>query len=1040
MSRKVDYWGLTGERSHSAIRAYQSKYSSWISQTKVEWIGPWERYFYDETAPSSYFFNYRQACFSDITSCTSLSCKYNGETKNSTVVSYQGGEILLPENKSSMTITGELTINYLFPEYVFDEKLEFPFFQAAQSMTIAGKCLKIEPLRYWLGVPSVGVGLGQTMSYQATFNYTRGGLFEVSHIPMFVVNKSQVHGDHWDNFQGTGQPHVTFTIGSFHHPFVYLYLDAPPCREEDKYIIGVNSDNDNQNTCEVFFNGKKVKEPVVDSEELSSVTDEGEITADDDLVPCHMNVSDAFEGGTFSLRKEGPVRVWLTPHKTKLLLDDNKPEITNLPLEGNGDFNVNDTLYIEGVETGEARLYLNVERNGKSESASIKMTLINVPLIPDYNHDRKVDKKDEEYASKLLTYCFWTNDDDDSGDTGGKDIPGEGFPDAESEFMSINSGVIDGTRDLVDWFPVFIDLKSTLTAIDASEYRFVLTSKSTNNFNMVFTDLKPGNAGDYLTVKKEADDLLKKYVTDFGELGVELPESFISAIKERGQGVILIEARKETDWPLQLKIFDEAGELIYVKELPIKISGVEKMFNRVDLISSLARGSLADEDIILAENTPHEYLQIDKDFVFIYGYSVNQQGGRGWLSENFKRMYWSGNLARYWGVTWLGYETKIGDLFTRNFHLNVLNALHTAPYLKELINRKINSRVILAAHSLGVMLSSKAVLDGANVEKYFMIDGAVAIEAFDGHAEYVIDMQHPDWEGYDDRLFSSEWHKLFTSQYNWEKKDARSSLTWRDFFSGVLEKTDVYNFYSSGEEVLAKHDYFRHPDMWDVSGIDKDDWWEVVLELLKGGNLYEGTWAWALQEKLKGRHKYDGWMGSPWGGWGLNLDDYSMISLDTDYLKSYLILYPDIDFEITPLPPEKADEEDEISNDELRKKPFFKKGGEKWDDLYVPESSKKPDKGSQSAKDNQFELLAEFFPARTLPVGANEVQKINQFYGKNKNFDMNEQMKNDNNDWPQERIISQWERDWRHNDIRVVSYLYVNKVFIEFVKIGVLNK
>ncbi len=78
-------------------------------------------------------------------------------------------------------------------------------------------------------------------------------------------------------------------------------------------------------------------------------------------------------------------------------------------------------------------------------------------------------------------------------------------------------------------------------------------------------------------------------------------------------------------------------------------------------------------------------------------------------------------------------------------------------------------------------------------------------------------------------------------------------------------------------------------------------------------------------------------------------------------------------------------------------------------------------------------LLATAMPALTLPTGANTVEI---FKDNNKNFDMPIQFKNDQNDWPSNRIP----KDWHHSDIKEVAYTYIYNLFDKFVSLGGLNQ
>jgi len=124
--------------------------------------------------------------------------------------------------------------------------------------------------------------------------------------------------------------------------------------------------------------------------------------------------------------------------------------------------------------------------------------------------------------------------------------------------------------------------------------------------------------------------------------------------------------------------------------------------------------------------------------------------------------------------------------------------------------------------------------------------------------------------------------------------DGRSGLTWRGRFQDVAQLTQLYNFYSSGEEVLENRNDDSDPWITDIASL------QLRLPVFKlPVNWLVGRYAWALQEVLKGRvteSDFDGFfastyriggkgvalaldlaglragnlMGSKYGGWGFN--------------------------------------------------------------------------------------------------------------------------------------------------------------------------
>ncbi|MBI4697765.1 MAG: alpha/beta hydrolase [Nitrospirae bacterium] len=225
-----------------------------------------------------------------------------------------------------------------------------------------------------------------------------------------------------------------------------------------------------------------------------------------------------------------------------------------------------------------------------------------------------------------------------------------------------------------------------------------------------------------------------------------------------------------------------------------------------------------------------------KNFVFLHGYNVNGQQARGWQSEMFKRMFWSGSKARFWGVTWYGWYSQVDAdpliHFTANFYENVLNAFKTAEAFKNFLAASVPGEKIVAAHSLGNMVVSSAISDyNARIDKYFLINAAVALEAFKGKEAPSDDLIPSLWSPYNPRLRASEWYKLFKGQI---PIDHREELTWRDRFA-VMNNVMVYNFFSEGDEVVS-------------------NWWQ-------------------LGERLKGSVP----IASPYGGWAFNFADWGPI-------------------------------------------------------------------------------------------------------------------------------------------------------------------
>jgi hypothetical protein len=609
-----------------------------------------------------------------------------------------------------------------------------------------------------------------------------------------------------------------------------------------------------------------------------------------------------------------------------------------------------------------------------------------IALSTDANRDGVIDGTftGPDHTSAQQPWRFWINDDNDWGELGGTDIA-EGGKRADGNWS--RSLTIDGVRDLVDFFPVYLDIGSVVSALPPGPTVQYLLRQDDSALNFAYTELRADQFRQYLTDLTVARSLGSAATLQIPAAGVSLDATFLNQIPAEGKGLILVEASAKTSQPLILEVRQD-GHPVAQAALYLSIDGVEKMFRHHNLIERAfppqrdgLPSRLADADV------PNEPLSNGKNFVFVHGYNVNPSQGRGSFAEWFKRLYWSGSHARFYGVTWKGYESqwKIGDrgLVTPNYHRNVNNAFRTAPWLADFL-LSLPGENTLAGHSLGNLVVLSALSDwSAPIANYFMIDAAVAIEAVEGSAAHNPAMAHPAWADYDERLWASEWHNR-----SFPERDYRRQLTWRDRLAN-FRTTQVYNFYSSGDEVLAEH--VGPPP-------------SVPLALFQETLLYglfspepRGSYVWAWQEKMKGRTAGNWVLGSNHGGWGFNTPDYGGWT-----------------------PAQAA----QLSDEQLRQRPFFDLSYDP--DLYGAN-------GSPYAQANGNRLLSDAFPARTLPVGANEVARLSPQGQPSRNFDMNTEYKNG---WPFDRPS---DNRWLHSDVRQVAYMFIYRLFDSFVTLGELR-
>jgi transglutaminase-like putative cysteine protease/pimeloyl-ACP methyl ester carboxylesterase len=640
-------------------------------------------------------------------------------------------------------------------------------------------------------------------------------------------------------------------------------------------------------------------------------------------------------------------------------------------------------------------------------------------LIPDYNHDRKIDDSDRLRAELGDPFYFWVNDNYDFGDVGGDGIPGSDTPDG-------GSFGVNGTRDLIDLFPVYLDLKDLLN-VWGPNYKYVLrqTGGFTTDINLVETDLEPANSGRYLApIGNGATEPFitlsnaKKYPV--GSEGYVLSPDMLNRIVN-GKGVVLLEGVHPSQNPLLLEVH-KGSTTVYSMSLNLSIDGVEQMFRHKNLIQAIgasnaplmesgsigehhAKGGEMDRIKVSHFANLKHFSGFDascdnKYVVMLHGANVNGQDARGWHAELFKRLYWAGSKAHFVGISWYSNEGMGWEYYPK-----VVHAFDTAAVLGPALGEVagISAPVTLIAHSLGNMVVSSYLADHyklqsptnrPNVVSYLMLNSAVAIEAFLGdyeqYAENKLDetfgsehdnnhMFHSDWVGYRKIFAASEWHQLFGTD------DGRRYLTWRNRFAVLPSGIKYISYYSKGEDVLASY-AGTQPSPVEIADF----------------NL--GANSWVLQEKWKGRPL--GLGGAGYMGWGFNLLDPKY----NPYLQGHLgaaeanLLLTD--------------------NEQLIPTPFFLNVATPGvADVLFSELLVEP----AEIKLDYNKLMASAIPALTTATGGWAGGDLNNRFSV---FDMN-QLKNDDL-WPRDN------KKWTHSDVKNVAFPFVYGVLDDLVKKGAL--
>ena len=644
--------------------------------------------------------------------------------------------------------------------------------------------------------------------------------------------------------------------------------------------------------------------------------------------------------------------------------------------------------------------------------------LVPVDIIPDFNRDGQINADDKNKVTEAEPFRWWINDDDDTTEARGVgDTPGQASPDYANT-------KVDSSRDLVDFFPLHIDLKDMLKDMPADKFEYYLAHDggAFNFFEAV--DIKSDGTNDvngsgaFIRNLSLAQTYGEKSVQQITSEGTKLSNELLAAIRGYESGVVLLEGRSSTQEPIKLKVKPiGGGDLITIAEFPVSISGVEEMFRYVNL-RGLAGGDIGTH--ASRKGQPSNYsdsLTNGKYVAQMHGFNVDAKNGRGWSAEVFKRLHQLGSQARFIGMAWHGNPSSDIPYLNLDYHQAVYNAFKTSKSLASELSFASGDLTIIG-HSLANMVISSAVKDyGFTPNRYFIVNGAVPIEAFDPDQTAVPDvdsmelnMTEAEWIPYDRKFYASSWHELFASS------DNRSQLTWKNQFSGV--SSVAYNFYSPGDEVVSNS---PGGETVTIAIIDQ------IGSVTQGtGGLKSHTWV--FQELAKGGKNilppylfYE-----PQGGWGFHYNPPSLTNTPTPWEQGYW--KDDNLFLQTKRMYTNAEALAEISDDDLKEKPFFYPFENR--DLFDPAEGS----GIAGQEEIQWRVLGTAIPATTFGMAVNAVPRISQEAGEERNFNMMN-MK-EQGQWPQVRLNSGLAGNWLHSDFRDVGLSYVLPMYEKIIDIG----
>ena len=518
--------------------------------------------------------------------------------------------------------------------------------------------------------------------------------------------------------------------------------------------------------------------------------------------------------------------------------------------------------------------------------------------------------------------------------------------------------------------------------------------------------------------------------------GMTLSNTFMEAL-EQERGILLLEYAEKTTRPRLLEIWKGSNKITTIK-FHCKAMGVEDMFRHVNLSDAVGEAIHVPSRTGEPDNFPDSETN-NKAFVMIHGYyqgsdqaQANQQVQRGFYSEIFKRMHNAGSRAKYVAVTWHS-ATKL------DYHKAAYNAFKTRALVKGRLAFLGANEVTVAAHSLGNVVTSNAVVhEGFSPENYFLINAAAPTGSYlddNGSVPAAMKtaMTEKNWKTYDSKFHSPNWHARFPAT------DNRNKLKWKGRFKNLKNKTKPYNFYSSGEDVVANPvdddaNIFR--TIWQGfvqgQGIGRYGW--VSQEFIKGGTSIAGV---AFQRNHGGWRLIDLSGSSPTYRFMGQADP----TLPVGHKNRYL-----------PVAANTALGNGVITDEHLAQFGYFGRFEPAYTALYAPINDVNkvrheiPGKAAfdwtnphtqaeghalAGLKETQWVILASAMPTVSFSVAANSTE------GMEANFNMMSLK----NGWPADLPrLNKYKNDWQHSDFHLIGLTYVKPMFEEMIEKGKLKK
>ena len=381
------------------------------------------------------------------------------------------------------------------------------------------------------------------------------------------------------------------------------------------------------------------------------------------------------------------------------------------------------------------------------DGCTLFLYLIPAAIAVDSNRDGTIVFSGEarDTTSQDAPFRFWRNDDND------------GLPNSEGDVIDPSSsdhedGVIQTARDLEDFTRLWLNFEAFQKEISEGTYSIGLKWKKTTGSPSIKIYKSTDTSGSDSYLKDEGAALKQISGKDTaaigtvaGETSLILPKDLWSGSSGQEKLCLLFEGSQEGTGQLVLTIEESDGtEIGKGPGVWLDLKNIKRMYQRYDGSGENQWGS------VTFESDPSEQPNV---IVFVHGWKMAPETASNFAETFYKRLWHRGFKGRfaafrwntYWNdkYGWLPYVGPAIESYLAKYNDSEYNAWTAGHSLASFINSLPSAySKNVAAHSMGNIVVGSALLAGAEVQNYALMQAAVPAACYD-EDETRIKQRHP---------------------------------------------------------------------------------------------------------------------------------------------------------------------------------------------------------------------------------------------------------------------------------------------------------